>query len=184
MLINYCYFFLFRFGNAFVSAKANNSFGLVIYLNAVKLELKIVAQLNGRADGLANDPQQRKLYWINGIKYVTLLKIYLVNRFLFTYWKWRYQSKHQSQTSNRNTRKKVWNIFKDNNKDMRTDVRTSDIRHQSGCQWRRCGVFLAGIKNISHLFLVSTFSTLNSYLTSVAFNFVWRRQIVFSHFWY
>ena len=75
-MISSCHFFLFRFRNAFVSAKANDSFGLIIYLNAVKLETKILAQLNGRADGLVNDPQHRKLYWINGIKYViTLLKI-------------------------------------------------------------------------------------------------------------
>ena len=73
-MINYCHVFLFRFRDAFVSAKVNDSFGLIIYLNAVKLEVKILAQLNGRADGLANDPQQRKLYWLNGIKYVTLLK--------------------------------------------------------------------------------------------------------------
>ena len=53
-----------------MSAKANGSFGLIIYLNAVKLEIKILAQLNGSADGLVNDPQRRKLYWINGIKYV------------------------------------------------------------------------------------------------------------------
>ena len=33
----------------------------------------MLAQLNGSADGLVNDPQRRKLYWINGIKYVTLL---------------------------------------------------------------------------------------------------------------
>ena len=57
-----------------MSAKVNDSFGLIIYLNAVKLEVKILAQLNGRAGGLASDPQQRKLYWLNGIKYVTLLK--------------------------------------------------------------------------------------------------------------
>ena len=57
-----------------MSAKVNDSFGLIIYLNAVKLEVKILTQLNGRADGLTNDPQQRKLYWLNGIKYVTSLK--------------------------------------------------------------------------------------------------------------
>ena len=87
-MINSCHFFLFR--NAFVSAKANDSFGLILYLNTVKLEMKILAQLNGRADGLINDPQRRKLYWIvNRNAYVTLLKILmktgicLVNRFLF-----------------------------------------------------------------------------------------------------
>ena len=97
-MINSCYFFLFR--NAFVSAKVNNSFGLIIYLNTVKLEMKILVQLNGWADGLANDPHTKKLYWINGIKYVTFLKIlmktgiYLINRFLFTYSKRRYPSKY------------------------------------------------------------------------------------------
>ena len=74
-----------------MSAKANDSFGLIIYLNAVKLEIKILAQVNGMADGLVNDAQQRKLYWSNGFRYVTLLKIlmkmgiYLVSRFQFTY---------------------------------------------------------------------------------------------------
>ena len=88
-LINSCQFFLFR--NAFVSAKTNDSFGVIIYLNAVKLETKILAQINGRADGVAIDPQHRKIYWINGITYVTFLKlliktgIYQPNRFLFTY---------------------------------------------------------------------------------------------------
>ena len=87
-MINSCHFFLFR--NAFVSAKANDSFGLILHLNTVKLEMNILAQLNGRADGLINDPQHRKLYWIvNRNTYVRLLKILmktricLVNRFLF-----------------------------------------------------------------------------------------------------
>ena len=84
------HFFLFR--NVFMSAKANDSFGLIIYLNTGKVETKILAQLNGRADGLVNDPQQRKLYWIvSRSTYVMLLKmlmkmgIYLVNRFMVTY---------------------------------------------------------------------------------------------------
>ena len=87
-MINYCHFF--SFSNAFVSAKASNSFGLIIYLNAIKQEVKILVQLNGNADGLVNDPHYRKLYWINGITYVTLLKllmktrIYLVNRLWLT----------------------------------------------------------------------------------------------------
>ena len=90
-LINSGQFFLFR--NAFVSGKTNDSFGLIIYLNTVKLETKILAQINGRAAGVAIDPQQRKIYWINGITYVTFLKlliktgIYQPNRFLFTYQK-------------------------------------------------------------------------------------------------
>ena len=67
-MINSFYFFLFRFRNVFVSGKANDSFGSIIYLNAVKLEIKILAQFNERADGLVNDPQQRKLYWSNGIR--------------------------------------------------------------------------------------------------------------------
>ena len=72
-MINFCHFSLFR--NAFVSAKANDSFGLIIlikYLNTVKPEVDILVQINGRADGLVNDPQNRKLYWINGNMYVTL----------------------------------------------------------------------------------------------------------------
>ena len=90
VMINSHHFFLFR--NVFISAKANNSFGLIIYLNTGKVEMKILAQLNGRADGLVNDPHQRKLYWIvNRSTYVMLLKIlikmgiYLVNRFMVTY---------------------------------------------------------------------------------------------------
>ena len=68
-MINSCHIFLFR--NAFMSAKANYSFGLIIYLNPTKQEMKVLAQLNGRAEGLVNDPQHRKLYWINRITYAT-----------------------------------------------------------------------------------------------------------------
>ena len=89
-MINSCYFFLFR--NAFLSAKVNHSFGLIIYLNTVNLEVKTLVQVNGRAEGLVNDPQHRRLYWIvNRFMYVTLLKILMktgicpVNRFMFTY---------------------------------------------------------------------------------------------------
>ena len=47
--------------------------------------MKILAKLNGRADGLVNDLQHRKLYWINGIKYVTYVNGNLSSQYVSVY---------------------------------------------------------------------------------------------------
>ena len=55
-----------------------------------------------------------------------------------------------NQVNNRNTRTRVWNIFKVNDKDTKTTPLALTIKTPKRLHWRRFGVFIVNFEHISH----------------------------------